>query len=166
MALVVQDATGEIANANGYISVDFFKEYHIERNVEAVVEDEFEDSEIAAAIILATDYMDTSRVYKSFKLAEDQTTEFPREDECIGFPVQVQRACAEYALRALSSPLAPDIARNAERIVSTMEKVGPLEERTSYLQTGSGSRMLLVYPAADMLLRKFVDSGAGSRVIR
>lgn len=167
MALIVQDDTGTVVDANGYISVAFFKAYHTDRGIAAVVDSEYSDTEIEAAIVQATDYIDTSRNYKFTPLTDEQTTEFPREE--LGFPVQLQKACAEYALRALIAGLAglaPDIARNAERVVSTMSKVGPLEERTSYLQTGSGGKLLLSYPAADMLLKNFVDSGASTMVIR
>jgi hypothetical protein len=161
MALIVQDDTGTVANANGYISVAAFKTYHDDRGNDY---SDFDDTAIASGIIKATDYIDTSRKYKYWKLTEDQTTEFPRE--CLGYPANLLKACAEYALRACSAPLAPDLERNAERIVSTMQKVGPLEERTSYLQTGSGSRLLMVYPAADMLLKDLIDSSVATRVIR
>src|SRR3954464_1966504 len=65
MALVVQDDLGSL-NANGYISVAFFKSYHDARGNSYVGKT---DQQIEYAIILATDYVDTRFSYRGTKLS-------------------------------------------------------------------------------------------------
>jgi hypothetical protein len=75
MALVVQDDTGTIAGANAYIDLTAFKAYHDARaNVYTT-----DDAKVTAAIIKATDYLDTRFRFIGVKLATGQTTQWPRQ---------------------------------------------------------------------------------------
>lgn len=125
MALVVEDGTGR-ADANGYISVDDASTYFADRNITAwdsVAEPE-------AAIILATDFMlNMYRMrWKGFRATIAQALDWPRvyaekpDANGMGYgtypnyyltteiPSEVKLACAELALRASASSLAPDLS--------------------------------------------------------
>lgn len=170
MTLTVQDDSGTVADANGYITVAQFKTYHGHRanNIST-----YDDDAIAAAIVRASSYLDTRFRYKGRRLnLRDQDTEWPRAN-CYdsdrayvnGVPKQVKDATAEYALRALTSTLAPDPEYSAHgaQVQSKSEKVGPIEESTTYVQ--GSSFQLPKYPAADLLLTRagLTESGANLR---
>lgn len=174
MAFTVQSDDGDVADANAYIEVAYFTAYHTERAVDAVTNGEYSDEQIKAAIVRATDYIDNRWRFKGISV-EDSTTEFPREDLynfngnlVEGLPTKLKRACAEYALRALSStgvsPIAPDPETDdrGQSVLSKTEKVGPLEESTTY--TSGTVAKFKPYPEADQLLREYIMST--SRVIR
>jgi len=163
MTFVVEDGTG-LSNANALISVSFADEYHTDRGR---ADWTGADSVKQAAIVRATDYVCTRFRIKYPKVEDAQSLSFPivLNNEA-AMPLKMQQAVAEYALRAMSKELAPDMERGGDRLVSTMEKVGPLEERKSYLQTGSGINPIIAYPAADMLMLDFIDNTVGNRVIR
>ena len=167
MAFVAEDGTG-LANANSYADVAFADAYFTDRG--NTVWEALDEDVKKAKLISATDYIDMvfGRLFKSVPLTETQALAFPRE-AYDGIPVNVKKAASEYALRAASAPLAPDLAVDPSgyQISRKFEKVGPIEERTDFAIIGPGaSRNLLTpYPAADMLLRPFLRA-AGGTVIR
>lgn len=71
-------------------------------------------------------------------------------------PLEVARACAELALIASSTPLAPNVER-VEQSVS----VGPIS--VSY---APGASVHTQYRAVDLLLKPFLDTGLGVKVLR
>lgn len=157
MAFLVQDDTGLVAGANGYISVAWFKSYHQDRGTTITAL----DPAIEAAIIKATDYVD-----QRFRFAgrrsngRDQSTEWPRfgaEDRdgyvIDGIPTELKEAVAEYAFRALTMELNPDNETSATgaAILSKSETVGPVSESITY--SNPGHTPLPSYPAADSKLR-------------
>lgn len=75
-----------------------------------------------------------------------------------GIPLRLKQATAEYAVRAASSTLAPDPTVDAigGSITSFREKIGPIEEETTYGEGTSGTVVLRPYPAADRLLLDYV----------
>lgn len=164
MAFIVEDGT-IVVDANAFAAVAFVDAYFADRaiaawtGVQAVKE---------AAIIKATDYINNRFLFKGDKVDDDQALEFPRMvcDVDIGMPIKLQKATAEYALRALSGPLAPDptVDERGLQVVSKMEKVGPLEESTTYSESKS-VKAFKPYPAADILLRELVQFSA-TTVIR
>ncbi len=161
MGIVVEDGTG-VEDANSYASVDFADLYFEDRG--NAVWEALDDDVKEQCLIRATDYVDGRFTFLGEKNDEDQALQFPRDDaETI--PVKLQRAVCEYALRAASAPLAPDptVSETGLQVVSKREKLGPIEEETTYAE----SRSVMVfkpYPAADMLLRGLVDTVR--RVIR
>jgi hypothetical protein len=121
-------------------------------------------------------------IFKGYKETDAQGLQWPRSGAygpngyVLGqIPSQLQKAAAEYALRALlygtltpdPPPKGPrqgltqggDIALYGEgegEIVSNREKVGPLETEVRYNPATSGS--LAAHPAADMMLRDLLVS--------
>lgn len=165
MAFTVEDGSG-VEDANAYIEIAFADEYFTDR---AITTWTGTDAAKQAAIIKATDYID--KVYGNrflgYKNDEDQSLSFPRndEDEEDGLPKALMQATAEYALRALSAPLAPDPTTSAtgKLITAERKKVGPIEKEFQYSEA-TGVETLKPYPAADMLLSSLITSG--SRAIR
>lgn len=157
MSLTAQDSTGRVSGANAYITVAEFKAYHDAR---AQSYAPATDPDIAAAIIRATDYLDTRFRYVGRKLTgRDQTTEWPRlgawdRDRYIvnGIPTQVKDATAEYALRALTAVLAPDptAAASGAQVESYTKTVDVISE--SYTFANGGNFVMPRYPAADQKL--------------
>lgn len=155
--LIVQDDTGTVEGANGYISVADFKAYHDARGA---VYSDYEDAAIESGIIRATDYLDSRFTFVGRRLnGRDQSTEWPRSGAkdrdgypVTGLPPEVLDACAEYAIRALATDLNPDPERDdyGRIIASTSVKVGPISESASYADGAPFS--LPAYPAADRKL--------------
>lgn len=164
---VVQDDTGEVENANAYISVAYFRSYHSDRGTDT---SEWEDAAVQSAIIVATDYADNKNSYKGVAVAENQTTVFPTS--CfVGIPSNLKKAIAEYTLLQLkavdaNSSLAPnpDINQDGRSISEESEKIGPIETTVKY---AVGAPVLFKeYPFADRLLLQFKSSGALFSVYR
>jgi hypothetical protein len=168
MAFTVEDGTG-VANANSLCSVAVADAYFTERGNAAWTG---ADSLKQIALIKATDYIEARWGRRLYGTVIDvmQALCFPRtgianvdEDEV---PLLVQRACAEYALRALTKPLQPDpVPDTGGRVVAEkVVRVGPLETKTRYEER---TPLLLSqdYPVPDSLMRGFTRP-AGGGVIR
>lgn len=187
MAFVVEDGTG-LANANAYVSVAFCDSYFADRDNE---DWDLVDNK-QAMIVRATDYinsrfgagwigqqefpgvqaldwprksnMTTSPYYNGFvTYASDPT--FPTDI----VPVALQKACAEYALRANNGSLAPDptASESGLAVVELTEDVGPIKTTTKFATTGQGSTVnpFPAYPLADALLRPLLK-GTASGLVR
>lgn len=166
MAFVAEDGTG-LADANALCSVAFADAYFADRSITAWTGS---NTVKEGALIRATDYIETvfGRRFKGCRETDTQALSFPRVDlvpDVTGVPVEVSKACSEYALRALAGPLAPDpvVDETGLAVVAKKEVVGPIEESTTYETAGPGSAPALLrpYPAADMLLAKYVKSRGG-----
>lgn len=158
MALLVQDDAGQVAEANGYVTVAFFKAYHDDRGNEYSA---YGDTLIEAAVVRATDYLDGRFDFIGLRVGQDQTTEWPRyaawgkgRQLVTGIPLAVKRATCEYALRALTTDLNPDPERDAsgQVVQSKSSAVGSVKEQVDYV-TG-GALVMPKYPAADALLAR------------
>jgi hypothetical protein len=175
MTLIVEDGTG-LPNSNSYADATFADAYFLDRNNSTWAA--LSGTQKDAALIAATDYIDVrfGPLFKGLILLDSavdpdvvtQALQFPR-DAFSGVPINVKKATAEYAVRASSSPLAPDLDVDSSgfEISRKYEKVGPIEERTDFATSGAGSSRLYFkpYPAVDALLRPFFR-GNGSSVIR
>lgn len=154
MAFIAEDGTG-LANANSLATVEYADTYFGDRAITAWTG---MTSAKQAALIKATDYIESrfARRFKEDKLVETQALSFPRT--CYDMPDNVKRATCEYALRALKTDLAPDPTTDASglRVASTTKVLGPLTKTTTY-QNGSPD-LLRAYPAADMLLLKYMTT--------
>ncbi len=161
MAFVVEDGTG-LDDANAYVSVEFVNDWHKERGNGGWTGGSGEKQK---AIVRATDYIDQrfGRLFRGFREKKSQGLEWPRLDafddddflmsDIDRVPRQLEKACAEYALRALiAQPLAPDPqlpfsdrdttgegstqgGEASGEISAKSEKVGPIEEKTEYKTT-------------------------------
>lgn len=161
MALIIEDGSG-VEGAESYASVAFADKYFADRGFASWASLAIEEKE--RGLRLATDYIElrfASR-FRGQRSNEEQALSFPR-DEKASIPVALQKACAEYALRALAAPLVADPVVDSRGLVvkSTSEKLGPLEEKTEYAT--SARDLFQPYPAADNLLKSLLRS---SRIIR
>lgn len=167
MAFIPEDGTG-IVGANSYADVAFADSYFADRDIAAW--SELTTVAKQAALIAATDYIDAvwGPYFKGAQVSETQALQFPR-DAFEGLPENLKKATAEYALRASTAPLAPDIEQHPSgyQVSRRFERVGPIEERTdfAFLGPGASRKLLKPYPAADLLLRPLLKSTVG-RVIR
>lgn len=170
MSFVVEDGTAK-ADANSYVTIADADSYFADRGNTAWTG---ADAVKQAALVKATDYIE-GRFGQRFIGSKKTTTQalaWPRTGAAdfadTVIPVGLRRACMEYAVRALSAELAPDLKVDASglTVVATKKKVGPIETDYAVPQTGLGSTPMLFrpYPAADMLLRGLVYSA--SQVIR
>lgn len=148
--LVVQDDVGSQVDANGYITIDYFKTYHKQRGYFGYDHDDFQ---IKQAIVLATDFADIRFEYVSFPLTDTQNTKWPR----YGFdaiPRALKEAVAEYAKRALIQNINPDPENlSGGRLVKKKsEGLTPMSESVEF-DDSSGVFMMPNYPAADEKLK-------------
>lgn len=143
MAFVLEDGTG-LVNANGYIDTTFANAYHTDRGNDGW---EGDDTEKQAAIVQATDYIDTTFEFRGLKKVArrgsnttSQALEWPRkgaltipENETVldtTVPVQIQAACAELALAALTIDLLPDATSTS--VMAESKGAGPLSKSTTF----------------------------------
>ena len=74
-----------------------------------------------------------------------------------GVPDRVKQATCEYAVRAAGSPLLPDPdISSGQRIIEREELLGPLKERTKWMEGGT-VHTFMHYPAADRLLAEYLQ---------
>jgi hypothetical protein len=169
MALIVQDDTGVVANANGYVSNATFRSY-MEARARSYKDD---DDLIDASIVVASDYVDQRFRYKGRKQGgRDQRQQWPRIG-CIdadrfavqGIPQEVKDACCEYAARAMVAALNPDPTQDPslQRIVKQKVSVGPIDEETEF--SAEDSFALPNYPSADYYLKRGGFTLSGGMVL-
>lgn len=96
--LVVEDGTG-LPDSNSYISIAEAKEYATNRGIDLGTDDT-----IAANLILAADYMETTGPYKGVMVNSMQALSFPRTEityrgeDFEGVPPSVKKAQAQLLL--------------------------------------------------------------------
>ncbi len=118
MAFTQEDGSG-VPGANAYVSVTFYRDHHTDRGNTA--HSDFTDTETMAGIIRASEYADKrwGVQFRGLRKTKDQGLEWPRLDAfdndgylfngSTAIPKQLEKAIAEYALRALiCGVLAPD----------------------------------------------------------
>lgn len=172
MSFVVEDGSG-LSDSNSYGTVEEADAYFTDR---LIADWPGEDSEEIkqAALIKATDYIEGrfGSLFIGIKASSSQSLSWPRiyagnfdEDE---IPIKLKKANFEYALRALSGDLAPDpeFTESGLSVIKTKQKVGPIENEFTPVQTGTGATIAIFrpYPSADMLLQDLVVQAR--RVIR
>lgn len=172
MAFTVEDGT-QVEGANAYISVAYADTYHTDRGNAGWTGT---DAAKEKAIIKATDYIDKrfGRKFRGTREAKNQELEWPRFNavdndgwllsDVDEIPRNLKKACAEYALRALTAELVTDPTTSQE-VESVREKVGPIEEETKFRVSTKAAKSATVsdgnipeYPAADMLLEELLRS--------
>lgn len=188
MALTVEDGTG-LVGADAYISVVNADTYFLASANATWAVATIPAKEVA--IVKATRYMEKrfGTKWKGLIASSEQALGWPRRyvydergTELVDqVPVQIARACAEYAVQALINPLIPEtvypIADGAPvpfgRINRKVEKVGPIYEETYYSisgahasRVGSGSSLVdgdkvVQYPEADFLIGPFLRNTKG-----
>lgn len=167
MAFTLEDGSG-IPGANAYLALAAFRTHHTDRGNTA--HQDFIDSDVQAGIIRASEYVDKrfGMRFVGLRKKKEQGLEWPRTDafDADGFllsgvddlPRQLEKAVAEYALRALicgvlapdpplpvpkqdltdSSGTRPDQADTGQ-ITRRRDRVGPLEEERWFETTSQAS---------------------------
>lgn len=172
--LVVEDGTG-LLNSNTYVTRAAATEYH--RLRDNVLWETASENDQCAALIRATQYIDTRWVFQGVELTEGQALVFPRDEiyDAEGVdvgetvPIEIQHATFEYALVVLGDgtstvDLSPTPSQSLEPSVTLQrDKVGDLETETRY-QAGSGPRVTQAYPTADRIIKRsgYTTSAGGS----
>lgn len=171
MAFTVEDGTG-VAGANSYTTVAFADAYFLDRDnsVWAAIAD---DADKEGYLIRATDYIEAvfGRRFLGEMAVYTNALSWPRinveniaENE---IPLRLQKAAAEYALRAIDGPLMPDpkVDDTGLTVVTTRKAIGPIEKE--FRPYGSTSpKLVRSYPAADALIAPLLRPGTGRRVTR
>ena len=171
--MIVEDGTG-VADANSYTTEAFADLYFTDRGNTDWTSST--SSEKEAALIKATDYIEL-RFKDRWRgaLSPDATTlSFPRlyfydrrgvyvDFANDGIPLDIQKATAEYALRALSAELLPDptVAESGQSVKRTFDKVGPIETEIEYDSGAARPDLIRPYPTADRLLRFWIKGVGG-----
>jgi len=157
--------TFEAVVANAYVTAAYFTAHHTDRNVQQVVDGDYSQAEVEAAIVRASDYIDKrfGRRFRGFKAKKTQGLEWPRFDAqsdedypLDGIPDPLAKATAEYALISLllARELAPvpnpgfsvlnpatgTVTDGGGALESIRKKVGPIETEKTYASGGSSGR--------------------------
>lgn len=170
MPIVVEDGTG-LLTANSYASVAYADAYFTDRNNDQWLSLTLAQKE--GSLVQATDYVDMwyGSKFKGVAKVEAQSLAWPRTETGLleELPDKLLRATCEYALRASSAPLNADVVTDAsgQIIQKLVERVGPIEEETTYHSPSivgfAGKQKPIL--AADLLLRTLLRNTGGG-VIR
>lgn len=164
MALVVETGSGS-ATAESYVSVVDADTYHADRGNTAWAA--LATAAKEQALRKGTDFMIQSyrHRWKGTRVTTTQALDWPRADVQIDVgsysvysnfiannivPVEVMRACAEYALRASTAPLMADLTQAKASVT-----VGPIS--TSY---DTSSPQTTRYKALDAMLAPYMLRGS------
>lgn len=190
MTITVEDGTG-LAGADAYISVADADTYFSAINNAAWAAASTADKEYA--IVQATRYMEKrfGTRWKGIIATSTQALGWPRDaiydergtelDDQV--PLAIARACAEYAVHALTNDLIPPVVYPVAdgapvpfgKVSRIMQKVGPVLEDTYYTSSGGNiarvssdtgnalidSGKLVQYLEADLLVGPFLRSTKG-----
>lgn len=167
MALIVEDGSG-LSNAESFISVADADTYFTNRG-NASWDAISTEAEKEVALRKATDYME--QTYRSrwvgVRVSATQALSWPRLDvEVDGFPVdgdvvpvEVERACAELALRAHSAALLADVDKTTPQVIR--EKLDVMEVQYSDNSSAPG---YIQYSAVDRMLAPYLPEGSGRSI--
>jgi hypothetical protein len=161
MALILQNDTGTVTDANSYTDTTFADNYFLLRNNATWAAATVSDKE--AAMVRAWQYMDTAFNYDGYKVTDIQNTEFPRYSifndrgtEILGINFKIKNAQCEFALIALSADLTINqVPINTPVVKSKMSKADVLQESVTY-DTEQGQQTRFYYPQADFWLKDFI----------
>lgn len=159
MSIITEDGT-IVTGAESYCTVAFADEYHAKRGNAAW--DALDDTDAKEpALRKATEYM--TAVYRArwqgVRYTETQALDWPRagvvrdswQVDTDEIPVEVQRACAELALRASAADLNPDLTQGV-----LSEQVGPIS-----VTYDKSSPQRTRYAAIDAILSPYLKAGGG-----
>lgn len=159
MAFTVQNDDGDVAGANAYIDVAYLLSYKLDRGVDLSSSDQ---EVLEAAIVKATDYIDTRFKFVGVPLLETQTTAWPRADVynyagvlVEGLPLTIKQVCAEYAHAAIQlGDITPTpTGQSPFNLSSKARTVGPISTRDTYVNGSAGGYVLPAIPTADLRMK-------------
>ncbi len=151
--MIIQETGEGLPSANAYASVEAFLEYCEARNLAV---GEATPSVISAALIRATDYIDSAYVFRSVRLNNYQALQNPRYLDD-GLSPQLVAATIELAFLALSQDL---FAAPVRGIVSKEVSAGKASSKTTY---DAAQAVTDPYPAITRMLRT-IASRVGSSI--
>jgi hypothetical protein len=160
MTNVVEDGTG-LSNANTYITVAFADDYFTERNIIAW---SGTNAEKEAFILRATDYIELVFGYRFIgsKFLATQALEHPRiadDGTSLGVPLNLKKACAEYALIAKNSSLIinPDYSADGMLVTEISKEVTGIKKSVKF-DVNQLPIQIRPYPTADIYLKSLLYS--------
>jgi hypothetical protein len=162
MAFTPEDGTG-LSTANSFCEVAFADTYFADRG-NPIEWDELAETEKEFALVKATDFVNLRFNWRGTKGTAEQALEWPRSGayddlgrSYTGVPVGLQKAVCEYALRSVTSDLAPDPTyQDTNQLVrEKLETVGPITEHVKYAD-GMPAEPFRAYPSADVLLTPLI----------
>jgi len=153
--MIIQETGEGFPSANAYASVEAFIEYCEARNLAV---GEATPSVISAALIRATDYIDSAYVFRSVRLNNYQALQNPRYLDD-GLSPQLVAATIELAFLALSQDL---FAAPARGVLIKEVGAGKASSKITYDPAQGGTDP---YPAITRMLRTLASRvGSGIRV--
>lgn len=165
MAIITENGSG-LPNANSYATVAAFKLYQADRGEDL---SDYETAQLSAALVKATDCIDSTYRANGLPLLANQALQWPREGD-YGLDGRVVRATMILALAALSGPLQARVERNVKLSKVSLDGGGSVE--TAY-EDGSPAD---AFPHVTAILSPIAslrsDTGTGgngvmiSRVVR
>ncbi len=184
MAMIVETGAG-VANANSYTTVAFIQAYFDDRGGNTAW-DALDNDNKEYILIKATDYIEKRFSEKWLGDKNDNTNElsWPRHNVYdrhfrllytnTEIPPELQKAVGEYAVRAITAALIADPATQGLEVEEVEKKIGPIEKREKFMKGGGiRQRSSLVrdsvfkeYPAADLLIEKFLAPTNSKRMTR
>jgi hypothetical protein len=165
MSIIVEDGSG-LNNSNSFTSVAFADAYHTTMGAVNVAWLAANNTDKENALQAATMYMEI--MYKTRwvdrRLNQLQALSWPRAfvRDADGFavgansvPVEVQRACAEWALRVIQGDnILPDVVAGASGIASESVTVGPITTSKTYI---GGKTTRNYYPRIEMIIKMYLN---------
>jgi len=185
MTMIVEDGTG-VANANSCTTVAFVQAYFDDRGGNTAWDALATEAEKEYILIKATDYIEKRFSEKWIGDKNDNTNElsWPRYNvydrhqrllySNVEIPPELQKAVGEYAVRAITAALIADPSTQGLEVEEVEKKIGPIEKREKFMKNGGlRQKSSLVrdsvfkeYPAADLLLEKFLARTSSKRMTR
>jgi hypothetical protein len=185
MAMIVETGAG-VAGANSYTTVAFIQAYFDDRGGNTAWDALATDADREFILIKATDYIEKRFSEKWLGDKNDNTNElsWPRHNVYdrhfrllytnTEIPPELQKAVGEYAVRAITAALIADPSTQGLEVEEVEKKIGPIEKREKFMKGGGlRQRSSLVrdsvfkeYPAADLLLEKFLAPTNSKRMTR
>jgi hypothetical protein len=162
MAFVVEDGTG-LPDATSYTSVEYFRSYFEDNGNEVAVA--MQDADIEIALNQATTYMEAT--YKSSYVGRitkrSQALQWPRNGVRENgwyvynytIPINVQKACCEFAWASTLAPLFRIVKSNQNAV--TEIRVGPIAKK--YVPGMSSQEK--IYEAAERHLSSLLSDAFG-----
>jgi len=165
MALIVEDGTG-LSTAESYISEADATTYHAAYGASATWAAATADQR-EAALRVATRYLDLHYAgrWRGTRTNEDQALAWPRsgvyDDDSIEvdddvIPANLERACAEVALRVLTGDDLLGVITETGDVTSESVTVGPISESKTYAGTKSHAYQ---YPMIESMVAGLIGSG-------
>ncbi len=181
MAFIVEDGTARV-DANAYCAVAFVDSYFADAGGHPAW-DAADQAAKEASIVRATRYIDQrfGRLFLSYRATRNQALQWPREwidgpDGTLRFdindiPQELEKACAEYAARALAGPLLSDPAES-QQVRETSVAVGPIKQTTKFVESEARKSNVVSngaiqdYPAGDVWLETLLTTAGATELMR